>query len=267
MPSNICLIPNTPSAYPRRTPPFAPAQPSAAAPRGAQTELSAPCPCLHTGARGHGRHRQEVAQGGTISVTRCSRHSRSPDYASGLLNLPSAAPHVPPFRPGPAERGLTLPGKAGAAARNRGALPQPEAARSRDSRGLRGERWARLPAASPPAPPAPHSAGRGIPPAWPEPRWAAGASGRLLHTAEKMRRWKTPGVGSGLEQSPSGSVRHQGRLPHSQGSVGPRPPHAGWGQLGCKGMRRRGTPGTPPRGPLAAEAGPCFPLPATSSWC
>lgn len=33
------------------------------------------------------------------------------------------------------------------------------------------------------------------PPARPAPGSAAGASERLLHTLEKMKRWKTPGVG------------------------------------------------------------------------
>lgn len=124
-----------PSLAPRHTPwlPRSPA--AAAAPWGAQPQLSAPrpClrPCLHPACLAHAASCQgccprEQSPAAVLGAGRRQLgEERFPSpgthatvaarNAPGLLNLPSAAPHVPPFRLGPAKCGLTLPGQAGAA--------------------------------------------------------------------------------------------------------------------------------------------------------
>lgn len=182
------------------------------APRGAQARLSALRPCLRPAWPAHAptpgrqgccpregrrqlREEQFPSPGGHATIA-----ARD---ALGLLNLPSAAPHVPPFRPGLAKRSLTLPGQAGAA--GPGSAPTPiREPRPRAAGGHQEEPWAQLPAAPPMAPAS--CGARDTPPstplAQPAPVLAAGVSGRLLHTAEKMKRWKTPGVGSRAGMEP-----------------------------------------------------------------
>lgn len=123
------------SPAPRHTPwlPHSPA--AAAAPWGAQAQLSAPrpclCPCLRPACLAHtagcqGCCPREQSPAAVLGAGRRQLgEERFPSpgthatvtarNAPGLLNLPSAAPHVPPFRLGPAKYGLTLPGQAGTA--------------------------------------------------------------------------------------------------------------------------------------------------------
>lgn len=153
--------------------------------------------------------------------------------ALGLLNLPSSVPCVPSFRPGLAACGLTLqpnPSRAhwphcGRARQGSGltlvgipargqllltgnkilSLPTPAEQPGCAGHGDKPRGWLRAAALPQHHPRPPRPAGRGTAlPTPPAPRAAAGASGWLLHTAEKMKCWKTAGVGSraGTEPRP-----------------------------------------------------------------